>query len=128
MKMSSSAVLAAPGRAAVAPAVPLFARGTSEVARLAEMRADDVARRAGGEQGRRTLLTALLAMGAGLAAGPGPAAWLPATGGAVSARVRRLADPPPPGRWVCYGLALAALTLATVAASALVPVIAVTWI
>jgi len=68
--------------AAVAPVVPLFARGTSEVARLAEMRADDVARRAGGEQ----------------------------------------------GRWVCYGLALAALTLATVAASALVPVFAVTWI
>ena len=67
-------------------------------------------------------------MGAGPAAGPGPAAWLPATGGAVAARVRRLADPPPPARWVCYGLALAALTLATVAASALVPVFAVTWI
>jgi len=85
--------------AAVAPAVPLFARGTSEVARLAEMRADDVARRAGGEQGGRTLLTALLAMGAGLAARPGPAAWLPATSGAVTARIRRLADPPPPARW-----------------------------
>jgi hypothetical protein len=40
--------------AAVAPAVPLFARGTSAVARLAEMRADDVAaRRAGGSPTRR---------------------------------------------------------------------------
>ena len=37
--------------AVVAPAVPLFARGTSAVARLAEMRADDAnARRAGGGQ------------------------------------------------------------------------------
>jgi len=45
------------------------------------MRADDVARHAGGEQGRGTLLTALLAMGAGLAAEPGSAARLPATGG-----------------------------------------------
>ncbi len=115
--------------AAAAPAVPLFARGTAEVARLAEIRADDVAaRRAGGEQGRRTLLTALLAMGAGMAAGQAPAAWLPATGGVVAARVRRLADPPPPARWVCHGLALAALTLAIAAASALVPAFAVTGI
>jgi Zn-dependent protease with chaperone function len=36
--------------AAVAPFVPIFARGTGEVARLAEMRADDAAAgRAGGE-------------------------------------------------------------------------------
>jgi Zn-dependent protease with chaperone function len=115
--------------AAVAPAVPLFARGTGAVARLAEMRADDVAaRRAGGGQGRRTLLTAMLAMGAGMAAVPTPAAWLPATGGAVAARVRRLANPPPPARWLCHGLALAALTLAIAAASALVPVFAVSGI
>jgi Zn-dependent protease with chaperone function len=107
--------------AAIAPVVPLFARGTSEVARLAEMRADDVAaRRAGGEQGRRTLLTALLAMGAGVAAAPAPAAWLPATGGVIAARVRRLADPPPPARRACYGLALAALTLAIAVSAALV--------
>jgi len=120
--------------AAVTPAVPLIARGTGEVARLAEMRADDVAaRRAGGEQGRRTLLTALLAMGAGLAAAQAPAAqapaaWLPATGGVVAARVRRLADPPSVTRWLCHGLALAALTLAIVAASALVPAFAVAGI
>ena len=105
---------------AVAPVVPLFARGTSEVARLAEMRADDVAaRRAGGEQGRRTLLTALLAMGAGVAAAPAPAAWLPATGGVIAARIRRLADPPTPARRACYGLALAALTLAIAVSAAL---------
>ena len=115
--------------AAIAPIVPLFARGTGEVARLAEMRADDVAaRHAGGEQGRRTLLTALLAMGAGVAAGPAPATWLPATGGVVAARVRRLAEPPPAARWVCHGLALAALTLAIAAASVLVPALAVTGI
>ena len=113
--------------AAAVPAVPLFARGSGEVARLAEMRADDVAaRRAGGEQGRRTLLTALLAMGAGMATAQAPATWLPATGGVVAARVRRLADPPPPARWVGHGLALAALTLAIAAATALVPAFAVT--
>jgi Zn-dependent protease with chaperone function len=113
--------------AAVAPVVPLFACGASAVARLAEMRADDVAaRRAGGEQGRRTLLAALLVMGNGTTVAPGPAAWLAATGGVVAARVRRLADPPPRARWLCHGLALASLTLAFAAASALVPLVAVT--
>ncbi len=113
--------------AAVAPAVPLFARGTAEVVRLAEMRADDVAaRRAGGAQGRRTLLAALLAMGAGTAVAQTPTAWLAATGGLVAARVRRLADPPAPARWLCHGLALAALTLAIAAASTFVPLLAVT--
>jgi Zn-dependent protease with chaperone function len=115
--------------AAAAPAVPLFARGASGVARLAEMRADDVAARsAGGEQGRRTLLAALLAMGDGAAVAQEPAAWLAATGGVVAARVRRLADPPAPARWLCHGLALAALTLAIAAASALVPLLAVTGV
>lgn len=108
--------------AAVAPAVPLFARGTSGVARLAEMRADDVAARHGG---RRTLLAALLAMDADAATTQAPAAWLAATGGVVATRVRRLAEPPPPARWVRYGLALAALTLAIAIASALVPALAI---
>jgi Zn-dependent protease with chaperone function len=111
--------------AAVAPAVPLFARGASEVARLAEMRADDVAARHGG---RRALLAALLAMGAGAASTQAPAAWLAATGGVVATRVRRLAEPPPFTRWMCHGLALAALTLAIVVASALVPALAVTGV
>jgi Zn-dependent protease with chaperone function len=108
--------------AAIAPVVPLFARGTAEVARLAEMRADDVAARRGG---RRTLLTALLAMSAGTPAALAPAAWLPVTGGIVADRVRRLAEPPPAVRSACYGLALGALTLAIVVASAVVPALAV---
>jgi chloramphenicol 3-O phosphotransferase len=123
--------------AAVAPAVPLFTRGTDEVGRLAEMRADDVAvRHAGGEpsdergyeQGRRTLLAALLAMGTGVAVAQGPASWLAATGGVVAARVRRLAEPPAPGRWMGHSLALAGLTVAIVAASALVLMVALTGI
>jgi Zn-dependent protease with chaperone function len=113
--------------AAVAPVVPLFARGAGAVAGLAEMRADDVAaRRGGGERGRRTLLAALFAMGSGATVAQGPAAWLAATGGVVAARVRRLADPPPRARSWCRGLALASLTLAFAAASALVPLAAVT--
>jgi hypothetical protein len=67
-------------------------------------------------------------MAAGLAAVQAPAAWPPAAGGVVAARTRRLADPPPPARWLCHGLALAALTLAIAAVSALVPVFAVTGI
>lgn len=108
--------------AAVAPVVPLFACGAGEVARLAEMHADDVAARRGG---RRPLLAALLAMSASVAVAQVPAAWLAATGGVVTSRVRRLADPPPRARWVRYGVALTALTLALTAASALVPVLAV---
>jgi Zn-dependent protease with chaperone function len=124
--------------AAVAPFVPLFARGAGQVGRLAEMRADDAAARRGGAQGRRTLLTALLAMGAGATAAPAlaspapaspvPASWLPATGGVVATRVRRLAAPPAPARLACYGLALAALTLAIAAAAVLVPALAITSI
>jgi Zn-dependent protease with chaperone function len=111
--------------AAVAPVVPLFVRGTGEVARLAEMRADDVAARRGG---RRPLLAALLVMGAGAPAAQTPAAWLAATGGVAATRVRRLAEPAPAARWACHGLALAAVMLAIAAASALVPAFAVTGI
>ena len=111
--------------ATAAPVVPLFARGTGEVARLAEMRADDVAARRGG---RRTLLAALLAMGAGTAAAQAPAG--------VAGRHRRCRRHPRPAarrppslaRWACHGLALAALMLAIAAASALVPAFAVTGI
>lgn len=116
--------------AAVAPFVPLFARGAGQVARLAEMRADDAAARRGGVQGRRTLLTALLAMGAGATAAPvptspTPASWLPATGGVVATRVRRLAAPPAPGCLARYRLTLTALTLAIAAAAVLVPALAI---
>jgi Zn-dependent protease with chaperone function len=45
------------------PGVPLFTKGAAEVARLAEMRADDVAAR---HSGRPALVSALVAMGAGI--------------------------------------------------------------
>ena len=101
------------------PAVPLFTRGAEEVARLAEMRADDVAAR---RSGRDTLLQALVAMGTGRPL-PTPAAALAATGGVVSARVGRLLDPPGRTRRACHGLGLSAVLLALAAASVLLPVL-----
>jgi Zn-dependent protease with chaperone function len=109
------------GKAARAgfPGVPLFTRGADEVARLAEMRADDVAAR---RSGRETLLQALVAMGTGrpLAA---PSASLAGTGGAVTARVGRLLDPPSGTSRAWHGLALAGVLLALTAVSVLLPVI-----
>jgi len=93
------------GLAASFPGVPVFTRGPAEVARLAEMCADDAAAR---RAGRPALVAALLAMGTGTAV---PAAALAATGGPASARVHRLLDPPRRGRHARYGLALAAVTL-----------------
>jgi Zn-dependent protease with chaperone function len=109
------------GRAARAgfPGVPLFTRGADEVARLAEMRADDVA---AGRSGRVTLLQALVAMGTGQPLAAPPAA-LAATGGAVTARVRRLLDPPSGASRACHGLALAGVLVALAAVSVLLPVI-----
>jgi Zn-dependent protease with chaperone function len=104
------------GLAAVFPAVPLFTRGPLEVARLAELRADDAAAR---RSGRRTLVAALLAMGTGAAV---PAAALAATGGATAARVQRLLDPP--GRTARGAVALMTVTLVLAAASAVIPVLA----
>jgi Zn-dependent protease with chaperone function len=104
------------GLAAVLPAVPLFARGPQEVARLAELRADDAAAR---RSGRRPLVAALLAMGTGTAV---PAAALGATGGATLARVQRLLSPP--GRGARGAAALLAVTLLLAAASAVIPALA----
>ncbi|HMH93366.1 MAG TPA: M56 family metallopeptidase [Streptosporangiaceae bacterium] len=104
------------GLAAVFPAVPLFARGPLEVARLAELRADDAAAR---RSGRRTLVAALLAMGTGAAV---PAAALAATGGATAVRVQRLLDPP--GRTARGAVALMTVTLLLAAASAAIPALA----
>jgi Zn-dependent protease with chaperone function len=101
------------------PGVPLFTRGAEEVARLAEMRADDVAVR---RNGRDTLLQALVAMGTGKPL-PTPSASLAATGGVVSARVDRLLDPPGRTRRACHGLALSAVLLALAAVSVLLPVL-----
>jgi Zn-dependent protease with chaperone function len=109
------------GKAARAgfPGVPLFARGAEEVARLVEMRADDVAAR---RRGRDTLLQALVAMGTGRPL-PAPSASLAATGGAVTVRVRRLLDPPSGASRACHGLALAGVLLALAAVSVALPVI-----
>jgi Zn-dependent protease with chaperone function len=101
------------------PAVPLFTRGAEEVARLAEMRADDVAAR---RSGRDTLLQALVAMGTGRPLSA-PSTSLAATGGVVTARVRRLLDPPSWTRRAGHGLALAGVLLALAAVSVLLPVI-----
>lgn len=100
------------------PAVPLFARGAQEVARLAEMCADDAAVR---RSGRPTLIAALLAMGTGTAvpAAVVPATALAATGCAVVSRVQRLLDPPDRARLAGYGAALAAVTLLLAGASVL---------
>jgi len=99
------------------PAIPLVSRGAEEVARLAEMRADDVAAR---RSGRDTLLQALVAMGTGSRL-PTPAAALAATGGVVSARVRRLLDPPGRTRRTCHGLAVSAVLFALAAVPVALP-------
>ena len=102
------------------PGVPLFTRGAEEVARLAEMRADDVAVR---RSGRDTLLQALVAMGTGKPL-PTPSQALAATGGVVTARVRRLLDPPSRTRRAGYGLVLAGVLIALAAVSVILPVLA----
>jgi len=96
------------------PGVPVFTRGPAEVARLAELCADDAAAR---RSGRPALIAALLAMGTG-AAVPAPA--LAVTSGAVAARVHRLLDPPRRGRHTRYGLALITVILLLAAMSGLV--------
>ncbi len=93
------------GLAAVFPAVPLFARGAENVARLAEMCADDAAAR---RTGRGILVTALLAMATGAVT---PAGALGASACAVTARLQRLIEDPGRGRNARYGLALAAVML-----------------
>jgi Zn-dependent protease with chaperone function len=104
--------------AASFPAVPLFTQGHAEVARLAEMRADDAAAR---RSGRPALVAALLAMGTGAAV---PAAALAATACAVAARVQRLMEPPRRARRAGYGLALITLLLLLALTPALAAVFA----
>jgi beta-lactamase regulating signal transducer with metallopeptidase domain len=102
------------GLAATFPGVPLFTQGPAEVARLAEMCADDAAAR---HSSRPTLVAALLAMGTGTAV---PAAALAATGGVVTARVQRLLEPAPRARHARNRLALVTVILLLALASALV--------
>lgn len=99
------------GLAAALPGVPLFTRGAEEVARLAELAADDTAARS---VGRPALVAALLAIATGTAvsgAQPAVRGALAAAALAVPARVERLLDPP--GRRTA---ALAGLMLALVSA------------
>jgi Zn-dependent protease with chaperone function len=93
------------GLAAVFPGVPLFTRGSAEVARLAEMAADDTAVRS---SGRRALVEALLAIATGT---PTPGAAVPrgalaAAAHAVPARVERLLRPSSPARSALFAAAL----------------------
>jgi len=111
-------IAATRGLAATFPAVPLFTRGPAEVARLAEMCADDVAARS---SGRNTLVTALLAMGTGMAV---PPAALAASTCAVQARVQRLLEPPCRSRRARYTAALASVTVLLAVASGVLAVLA----
>lgn len=103
---------------AIFPLVPIFAQGAGEVARLAEMCADDAAAR---HSGRRTLLAALLTMGTGQAV---PVSALAATTGAVAARARRLIEPPPRSSLAATRTALVSVTLVLILATSLVTVFA----
>ena len=100
--------------AATFPGVPLFTRAPAEVARMAEMCADDAAAR---RSSRPALIAALLAMGTGTAL---PAAALAATTCAVSARVQRLLEPAPPARHARNRLALVTVMLLLAVVSGLV--------
>ena len=93
------------GLGVVFPAVPLFTTGSTEVARLAEMCADDSAAR---RVGRSPLVTALLAMGTGV---PVPLRALAATSHATLARVQRLTAPSCRARQAGCQLGLIAVTL-----------------
>jgi Zn-dependent protease with chaperone function len=98
------------GLSAAFPRLPLFAEGTEQVSRLAELAADDAAARAAG---RWALVTALLAIATGRAV-PGtavpatafPGTALAAAAFAVPARVERLLRPPGRGTVAVSGLAL----------------------
>jgi hypothetical protein len=108
------------GLAAALPGVPLFTRGAAEVARLAEMGADDTAAR---KSSRPALVAALLAIATGTAVAsagvPGasvPGGALAAATHSVPARVERLLRPSSPARSAVFAAALA-LALGLLAAA-----------
>jgi Zn-dependent protease with chaperone function len=101
-------VTATRGLTAAFPAVPLFTRGTAQVARLAEMSADDAAAR---RAGRGPLAAALLAIATGKAV---PGVALSAADLAVPARVERMIQPARPLRQAVVALALGTLLAALV--------------
>jgi Zn-dependent protease with chaperone function len=96
--------------AATFPRVPLFAKGADEVARLAELAADDTAARSASPC---DLVTALLAIATGTAV-PGtataPQGALAAASYAVPARVQRLLQPPAPRTTALFALLLGVLS------------------
>ncbi|MFD1934973.1 MULTISPECIES: M56 family metallopeptidase [Nonomuraea] len=98
------------------PFVPLFAAARAELARLLELRADDVA----ASRHPRVQIAAALV---GLATGRVPAFVMGAGGQSALARVRRMLRPPAPlgRRQRVAGLAAVALLLAGPAAVAAVP-------
>ncbi|MGY1744989.1 M56 family metallopeptidase [Blastococcus sp. SYSU D00695] len=82
---------------AALPVLPAAARAHVAVRTLVEMRADDVALAAvPGPDPRRTLARAIVAAGASSGGDGVPSGALAASGGAVTARVRRLLEPPAP--------------------------------
>lgn len=110
--------------ATILPGLRLFTEGATDVARLAEMCADDDAAR---RHGRDTLVDALVALttpapvpaGAG-APGPVPAGALDAAGGGVAQRAERLLFPPDPIRArLALGVTLGGLLLGPVFLSVL---------
>jgi len=110
-------LLLARGLTAAFPGVPLFARGAAEIARLAEMAADDAAARA---NGRPAVIAALLALASPHAI---PRPGLAAAVYAVPARVERLLCPPHPAVAIAF---TAALTI-TLAALAIAPPLLATF-
>lgn len=119
--------------AGLLPIVPLFRAGAAEVARLAELRADDVAARL---RGATPLVRALLAMATG-SPFEMPARALAAVGavptgdtarvvggGAVTARVNRLLEPVSRARRLRQVAALGVVIMTLAAISAALPAIA----
>jgi len=100
-------VAAATALAVAFPGVPAFCRARDEVARLAELAADDVA---AARSPRLVVANALLTLGAA----PAGAAALGAGGSTATARVRRLiAAPNPLGRVAAVGGAFAVAAMIT---------------
>ncbi|MGY1771092.1 M56 family metallopeptidase [Blastococcus sp. SYSU D00813] len=97
---------------AALPVLPAAGRAHAAVRTLVEMRADDVALAAlPGPDPRRTLARAIVAAGAHGGDGGVPAGALAAAGNAVTARVRRLLEPPAPLPAAVRTLVLAAAAL-----------------
>jgi Zn-dependent protease with chaperone function len=108
------------GLAAALPGVPLFTQGADEVARLAELAADDTAARS---VGRPVLAAALLSIATGApvpgttarhGASPAAKGTLAAAALAVPTRVERLLDPPGRRAATAAGLLLALVSVALI--------------